>query len=715
MYLHERSKTPDRPKSSHIAAKTDEKTAAAPLSNLFALSRNIARKQSVDSDTDKLHSNLTNRISSRRNNGLPAQLQNGIENLSGYSMDSVRVHYNSPRPAQLQALAYAKGEDIYVAPGQEKHLPHEAWHIVQQKQGRVVPTSRLNGVDINNDPSLEHEADVMGAKAVQLFAVDGNTAVQLQRDIYPVIQLNPDSETKEFKVKSREDIHKEIMDLGNLIRIWAGFTSIKEYENVREEKAEDYKKIDEIWNAIVTAFFTYENVDKVITKMFSATPPLDLSYRDTASYQIERFNKSKNADIRENVLAHAKKSIIDTLKDIFFWNVKLNFQSKVKDIDVTDSDLHTRGIGVCIVTFYNGKMLVIKPDQRSFEMVVYGKGNAEEPSLASVFNGITAAGAVGELEINTSKFHGSAIEYFKHKQFVEIVVPGDSRDKEYKETLALNISSLNREALEKAREFIDEPTLASTIVFSSLLGLDDLHGENLVYGYDDGKAQLIDSEAGIVHDMDPEMTSDKLLTTSAYKGRMMQELGELHMTDSIAKEVVPDLKKFYQKEYIDSLIGFLENDVTKMLTDLRCRTVIFGTDQLYDWRGSIYDGKTSGKPVESPKAYENELKTKYKEEQLNNIQNAYNSMISDFMKGIIPFYERDLRTGDIYQIFSNGEVMIISDPKNSLREFIDRNVKLLTTMKEKFRKETAKKVAAGASILAALGALVAYAIMRKGK
>jgi Domain of unknown function (DUF4157) len=100
--------------------------------------------------------------------GLPDQLKSGVESLSGVSLDDVRVHYNSPKPAQLNALAYAQGTDIHVAPGQEKHLPHEAWHIVQQKQGRVQPTTQMKaGVPVNDDPKLEHEADVMGAKAAQ--------------------------------------------------------------------------------------------------------------------------------------------------------------------------------------------------------------------------------------------------------------------------------------------------------------------------------------------------------------------------------------------------------------------------------------------------------------------------------------------------------------------------------------------------------------------
>src|SRR6202012_3890208 len=101
------------------------------------------------------------------NTGLPDQLKSGVENLSGHSMDDVKVHYNSDKPSQLQAHAYAQGTDIHVAPGQEKHLPHEAWHVVQQKQGRVQPTMQMKeGVPVNDSPVLETEADVMGAKAL---------------------------------------------------------------------------------------------------------------------------------------------------------------------------------------------------------------------------------------------------------------------------------------------------------------------------------------------------------------------------------------------------------------------------------------------------------------------------------------------------------------------------------------------------------------------
>ena len=107
--------------------------------------------------------------------GLPDNLKSGIESLSGMSMDGVKVHYNSPQPAQLNAHAYAQGSDIHVAPGQERHLPHEAWHVVQQAQGRVQATMQMkDGVPVNDDAGLEHEADVMGAQAVQRRIHIGN-------------------------------------------------------------------------------------------------------------------------------------------------------------------------------------------------------------------------------------------------------------------------------------------------------------------------------------------------------------------------------------------------------------------------------------------------------------------------------------------------------------------------------------------------------------
>jgi hypothetical protein len=117
--------------------------------------------------------------------GLPNQLKSGIESLSGMSMDHVKVHYNSDKPAQLQAHAYAQGSEIHLGAGQERHLPHEAWHVVQQAQGRVRPILQTKAGTVNDDPSLEKEADIMGEKAAQFE--DDRPAAIAQREFRPTI------------------------------------------------------------------------------------------------------------------------------------------------------------------------------------------------------------------------------------------------------------------------------------------------------------------------------------------------------------------------------------------------------------------------------------------------------------------------------------------------------------------------------------------------
>lgn len=137
-------------KSARTVADSNEPAVTSPLQ--LAQQRHIAQ--------------LRAKPASNNETGLPDQLKTGIETLSGLDLSGVRVHRNSPRPAQLQAHAFAQGQQIHLAPGQEAHLPHEAWHVVQQKQGRVRPTRRLANVSVNDDAGLEREADSMGRRAV---------------------------------------------------------------------------------------------------------------------------------------------------------------------------------------------------------------------------------------------------------------------------------------------------------------------------------------------------------------------------------------------------------------------------------------------------------------------------------------------------------------------------------------------------------------------
>jgi hypothetical protein len=151
------------------------------------------------------------------NSNLPSTLRGSIQALSGYNLTEVKVHRNSDKPAQLNAHAYSRGNDIYLGPNQETHLPHEAWHVVQRMQGRVQPTLRTpENVPINDDPNLEHEADIMGAKAAQLKSTSIN---KVNLPTQPAV--NNDT-TTQLALKTIDDIdtnnldqNKTAIDIGN--------------------------------------------------------------------------------------------------------------------------------------------------------------------------------------------------------------------------------------------------------------------------------------------------------------------------------------------------------------------------------------------------------------------------------------------------------------------------------------------------------------------
>lgn len=162
----------------NIANQSAQVQQATQLQSIANSSPQVQNAQSIQlkaNETESVNNESTEKSTIQRMaapaaNGLPPNLQNGIEGLSGIDMSDTKVHYNSSKPAQLQAHAYAQGTDIHLGPGQEQHLPHEAWHVVQQKQGRVKPTMQMKKVNVNDDVGLEKEADVMGQRALSAGA-----------------------------------------------------------------------------------------------------------------------------------------------------------------------------------------------------------------------------------------------------------------------------------------------------------------------------------------------------------------------------------------------------------------------------------------------------------------------------------------------------------------------------------------------------------------
>lgn len=103
---------------------------------------------------------------------LPDAVRTKMEQAFRTDFSNVRI-FEGLDATEIGALAFTKGTDIFFAPGRyqpetkqgQELLGHELAHVVQQSDGRVQATMQAKGVAINDDAGLEHEADVLGARA----------------------------------------------------------------------------------------------------------------------------------------------------------------------------------------------------------------------------------------------------------------------------------------------------------------------------------------------------------------------------------------------------------------------------------------------------------------------------------------------------------------------------------------------------------------------
>ena len=105
--------------------------------------------------------------------GMSDGLRGKMENSFSSDFSDVNIHTNSIQAKDIGALAYTQGNDMHFAPGQyspdtqtgQELIGHELTHVVQQREGRVEPTTEVNGMAVNDNHGLESEADNLGAKA----------------------------------------------------------------------------------------------------------------------------------------------------------------------------------------------------------------------------------------------------------------------------------------------------------------------------------------------------------------------------------------------------------------------------------------------------------------------------------------------------------------------------------------------------------------------
>jgi hypothetical protein len=120
---------------------------------------------------------------------LPEEVRGKMESAIGTDFSEVRVHANSGKAVEAGALAYTQGADLHFAPGQydpnskkgQELLAHELTHVQQQSEGRVKSTGEVAGMPLNDDKSLEKEADDVAARAAGSDMSASGTQKQLKK------------------------------------------------------------------------------------------------------------------------------------------------------------------------------------------------------------------------------------------------------------------------------------------------------------------------------------------------------------------------------------------------------------------------------------------------------------------------------------------------------------------------------------------------------
>lgn len=195
-------------------------------------------------------------------------------------------------------------------------------------------------------------------------------------------------------------------------------------------------------------------------------------------------------NIMPNRLDRIRQGALETAQSIEHWRKELHptqpDQVQITSVDYTGSDMHAHGLGVVKVVFtrppggnptFNGTVVnvVIKPENKELERRLIGSdpSDATFESAASKINkriGIDgdAKTALTTIAMSTDAVHGSIIE----------MIQGASPDDMKK-------GGLHFPPVEQ--------TFYETFIFAMLIGMDDLHKENVMWT-PDGRPFLIDAD-----------------------------------------------------------------------------------------------------------------------------------------------------------------------------------------------------------------------------
>ena len=177
-------------------------------------------------------------------NGIHDGLINGFAKTTGHDLSDVNIETNSPEPAKVGAHAFAQGNNIKVAPRQEKHIPHEMGHVVQQREGRVKANTQVNGMPVNDDKGLEKQFSPAQLQVIQLKSVTTDFGEFRTDKLEPldsggvncILKFKPDPD----KIDAKKIGLLQSVKITNGDGSHTGIDPTKEGRRVKDGKGKDY-------------------------------------------------------------------------------------------------------------------------------------------------------------------------------------------------------------------------------------------------------------------------------------------------------------------------------------------------------------------------------------------------------------------------------------------------------------------------------------------
>lgn len=223
--------------------------------------------------------------------------------------------------------------------------------------------------------------------------------------------------------------------------------------------------------------------------------------RRSKEKQEEALGQWTDAKRLEKRLQRFLSAMDETMGDVMYW-AEMVQAAKVRDIQLTGSDLHERGIGVVIVTFVTGageQKKVLKPELKQAEYELLGKApegaKDSEKSVAERLNdfaregGIKAGkpddgllpvtGEIRTLDIQLSRDHGTMVEMVEHVQIQELKSIAKERILPARGQNPPVVSE--QEIQDELEHMVDTSQVFLSEIFCMLVGMSDMHHENFVY------------------------------------------------------------------------------------------------------------------------------------------------------------------------------------------------------------------------------------------